>query len=229
MSLFVVGTDTGVGKTVVAATLLARYRSELRLVYWKPVATGGRLERDRDSVALLVPGAETVAEAYLFDEPLSPHLAARHEGVEIELERIATRWRELRTFFAGAGFVVEGAGGVLVPLNDHGVLLVDLVAAMALPVLVAARSTLGTINHTLLTIEALRGRGIEIAGVVLNGPSQPDNREAIERLGGVAVLAELPAFGLPGASAIAAAARDFDPDGVLRPLLVEGEIDPGGA
>ena len=215
MSLFVIGTDTGVGKTVVSAVLLARYRSERRLVYWKPVATGALIERDRDTVSALVPGVETVAEAYLFGEPASPHLAARREGDEIELSRISNRWRELRTAFAGCGFVVEGAGGLLVPLDERGTLLADMVGAMALPVLVVARSTLGTINHTLLTLEALRARDIEIAGVVLNGPSQPANREAIERFGEVAVLAELPSLGAPGASLVEASAREFDPGGAF--------------
>lgn len=219
MSLFVVGTDTGVGKTLVSAVILARYRALRRLVYWKPVATGALIERDRDTISTLVPGVETAAEAYLFDEPVSPHLAARREGSEIELARISARWRELRTAFDGCGFVVEGAGGVLVPLDEGGTLLADLVSAIALPVLLVARSTLGTINHTLLTLEALRARAIDVAGVVLNGPQQPANREAIERFGDVAVLAEIPALGAAGASLIEKSAREFDPDAALARWL----------
>jgi dethiobiotin synthase len=219
VSLFVVGTDGGVGKTLASAVILARYRAQRRMVYWKPVATGARVERDRDTIAALVPGIETAAEAYLFDEPVSPHLAARREGGAIELPRISTRWRELRTAFDGCGFVVEGAGGLLVPLDEGGTLLADLVAAIALPVLLVARSTSGAVNHTLLTLEALRTRAIEVAGVLLNGPPQAGNREAIERFGDVAVLAELPALGAAGASLIEATARGFDPDGALARWL----------
>lgn len=219
MSLFVVGTDSGVGKTVVCAAILARYRTLHRLVYWKPIAAGALLERDRDTVAALVPGVETAAEAYLFDEPVAPHVAARREGIAIEAARVSARWRELRTTFAGCGFVVEGTGGVLVPLDEEGTLLADLVARMALPALVVARSTLGTVNHTLLTLEALRARAIEVVGVVLNGPEQPAHREAIERLGDVAVVGELPSLGAAGASLLEATAQAFDPDAALARWL----------
>jgi dethiobiotin synthase len=228
VSLFVVGTDTGVGKTVVAAALLARYRERLPLVYWKPIATGASEDRDRDSVAALVPGIPSAAEAYLFADPVSPHLASRREGVPIELARIAARWRELRATFAGSGFVVEGAGGVLVPLDEEGTLLADLVAAMALPAVVVARSTLGTINHTLLTLEALRSRVVEVAGVVLDGPPDADNREAIERFGSVEVLGELPPIPDLGPATLTAAARALDPLSLLLPWL-DPEVRDGSA
>jgi dethiobiotin synthase len=219
MSLFVAGTDTGVGKTLVSALLLARYARELELVYWKPVATGAGTERDRTRVADLAPGASTAAEAYLFADPVSPHLAARREGESIELERVASRWRELSSVFPGAGFVVEGAGGLLVPLDDAGALLTDLIGALRLPVLLVARSTLGTINHTLLSLEALAHRDLAVAGVVLCGPRDEENRAAIERLGGVEVIAEVPHLTGVDAATVAAAAAELDPAGVLRPWL----------
>jgi len=219
VSLFVAGTDTEVGKTVVSALALARYRAERELVYWKPVATGSRDERDRDTIAELVPGIATAAESYLFLDPVSPHLASRLEANPIELPRIAARWRELRQIFAAAEFVIEGAGGLLVPLDESGTMLVDLVAGMRLPVLLTARSTLGTINHTLLSLEALRLRDVEVAGVVLDGPRHPENREAIERFGRVPVVAEVAPLGALGAGAITAAAADFDRDGLLAPWL----------
>jgi dethiobiotin synthase len=219
VSLFVAGTDTGVGKTVVAAAVLARYARELGLVYWKPVATGAAGERDRTTVEALVPGASTVAEAYLFGAAVSPHLAARTEGEHIEIARVLARWRELRSTFPGSGFVVEGAGGLLVPLDDAGTLLADLVGALRLPVLLVARSTLGTINHTLLTLEALGRRELAVAGVVLCGPPDKDNREAIEKFGGVEVVAELPWLEGVDAASLAAAAAELDPGGKLRPWL----------
>lgn len=222
MSLFVVGTDTGVGKTLAAAALLARYGGERPLVYWKPIATGSTDERDRDTVAALVPGVATAAEAYLFGDPVSPHLAARREGSTIELPRVAARWRELRATFAPAAFVIEGAGGVLVPLDEAGTLLVDLVAGLGAPALLVARSTLGTINHTLLSLEALRARDVEVAGVVLSGPPDAANREAIERFGGVEVVGELPPLPEVSAATVAAAAREFDVEGALASFLAGG-------
>jgi dethiobiotin synthase len=192
MTLFVAGTDTGVGKTVVSALLVARYGGARPLGYWKPVATGAADERDRATVEALVPGVTAPAEAYLFADPVSPHLAARREGVPIELARIAARYSELRAVWPGHAWVVEGAGGLLVPLDDEGTLQVELVGQMAAPLLLVARSTLGTINHTLLSLEAARRRSLAVAGVALSGPPNADNREAIERFGEVPVLAELP-------------------------------------
>jgi dethiobiotin synthase len=194
VSLFVAGTDTGVGKTVVSALLLARYGAAGGPVYWKPIATGARDERDRDTVAELVPGATTAAEAYLFADPVSPHLAARRDGTPIELERIVSRWRELRRTFPERAFVVEGAGGLLVPLDESGTLVVDLVRALALPVLLVARSTLGTINHTLLSLEALRARHLEPRALFLVGAPHASNRATLERMSGVARVFEVPAF-----------------------------------
>jgi dethiobiotin synthase len=223
VSLFVAGTDTGVGKTVVSALLLARYGAAGGPVYWKPIATGARDERDRDTVAELVPGATTAAEAYLFADPVSPHLAARRDGTPIELERIVSRWRELRRTFPERAFVVEGAGGLLVPLDESGTLVVDLVRALALPVLLVARSTLGTINHTLLSLEALRARAIDVAGVVLVGPPQAENREAIAARGRVHVIGEVPPLAAPSAGAVAAVAAELDPAGELGLWLAGGE------
>ena len=219
MSLFLAGTDGGVGKTVMAAALLARYSRELGLVYWQPVATGSALARDRTTVEELVPGASTVAESYLFADAVSPHLAARAEGERIELARVLGRWRELRSTFPGSGFVVEGAGGLLVPLDDAGTLLADLVVALRLPVLLVARSSPGTINHTLLSLEALARREVAVAGVALCGPPDPDHRETIERFGGVEVVAELPRLEAVDAPTLAAAAAELDPRGTLRPWL----------
>ncbi|HSM14977.1 MAG TPA: dethiobiotin synthase [Thermoanaerobaculia bacterium] len=219
MSLFVTGTDTGVGKTVVSALVLARYGRELALGYWKPVATGEATEHDRTTIEELVPGALTAAESYLFPTPVSPHLAARLDGERIELARVLARWNELSAVFPGTGFLVEGAGGALVPLDDSGTMMVDLIARLALPVLLVARSTLGTINHSLLTLEALRRRDLALAGVVLVGPPDEENRRAIERFGEVEVVSEVPALEAVDAGSIAAAAAEFDFGGALRPWL----------
>jgi malonyl-CoA O-methyltransferase len=225
LTLAVVGTGTEVGKTVVSAVLLARYVAELPLAYWKPVATG-ELGSERDAAVvrrLAGPGPQIVPEAYLFTDPLSPHLAARLTGAVIDPAKLAADLARLRAV-AGRGLVVEGVGGVLVPLSEPsergpGVLLADWLAAAALPCLVVALSTLGTINHTLLTLEALRARRIAVAGVVLNGPPNLENRRAIERFGDIEVVAELPPLAPLDPAAVARAARDFDPTGRLAPHL----------
>lgn len=245
MSLFVTGSDTGVGKTVVSALLLRRYAAELDLAYWKPVASGAggpNPERDSTTVAGLVPeSVEIRLEMHLLRDPVSPHLAARREGVVIDLDQIAAAWEGWQKVSPERGVVVEGAGGVMVPLNERqrlgrgsvplgggafsgsplgsarspgGELMIDLMALLELPVLLVARSTLGTINHTLLSLDALRRRGIPIAGIVLNGPADDDNRQAIEAYGDVQVIAAVEPFDA-SAAGVARAAAAFDPEGEL--------------
>jgi malonyl-CoA O-methyltransferase len=220
VSLAVVGTGTGVGKTVVSAVLLARYMGHSSLAYWKPVATGSRDGRDVDEVARLAPPAvEIFPETYLFREPLSPHLAARLDGASIDPAHLLAELARHRAETPDRPLVVEGAGGLLVPLTDAD-LLIDFFAAAPLPCLLVALSGLGTINHTLLSLEALRARDMEIAGVVLNGPPNPENRAAIERFGKVAVVAELsPLLALDRAS-VARVAEELDRHGALASHLV---------
>ena len=222
-ALAVVGTDTGVGKTVVAAILATAWAAREPVAYWKPVATGGYPDDpdlDAATVARLAgPEVRVLSEAYLFPDPLSPHLAARLVGATIEPARLLSELARHRGGGAGGrSLVVEGVGGVLVPLTDEGYLWADLLLAARLPCLLVGRSTLGTINHTLLTLEALRGRGIGVLGVVLDGPPNRENRRAIERLGRVPILAEVPPLTLDRAG-IAAAARAFDPEGRLWKAL----------
>lgn len=187
--VFVTGTDTGVGKTMVSAWLVRGWQA----AYWKPVQSGTADGWDADVVRTVAPQAPIHPSTYALPEPLSPHAAAMQAGTEIQLDafHLPPERRPL---------VVEGAGGVLVPLNDRHT-MADLMQRLGLPVVVVARSGLGTINHTLLTIEALRRRQIAIAGVVLNGPANPSNRQAIEHFGGVAVVDELPPLAGPAALA----------------------------
>ena len=183
--VFVTGTDTDIGKTLVSAWLTRHWRAE----YWKPVQTGAAEDSDSATISALVPAAVIHPPANLFQSALSPHAAAELEGTRIELDAMPLP--------AGAGpLVVEGAGGILAPLNDTA-LTIDFAARLGLPVLVVARSGLGTLNHTLLTLEALRRRGLSILGVVMNGAANPANRRAIEHFGAVAVLAEIPPLADP--------------------------------
>ena len=216
--LFVTGTDTGVGKTMVAAACMHRFRSNRPLCYWKPVQTG--IERDDDTATVRRLGKCTAAE--IFDhgirlpQPVSPHLAARRAGVRIDLDSLI---EISRTFPASCVPLVEGAGGLLVPLNETET-IADLVAALELAVLVVARDALGTINHTLLTLAVLRQRSLPIAGVIINGAPDPQIRGAIEGLGGSPIIAQVPRFSPLTPDSLGNWARiELDPAGMLLEFL----------
>ncbi|MEM1180234.1 MAG: dethiobiotin synthase [Acidobacteriota bacterium] len=214
--VIVTGTDTEIGKTVASALVCARYRRELPLAYWKPIASGAVEGRDVEDVAELS-GAETIEEHVLLREPLSPHLAARLEGRRIDPGAVVADFERHRE--GGRALVIEGAGGVHVPITDDGVMLLDLFERFGLPAVVVARSSLGTINHTLLTLEALRARGIEVAGVVLSGVPNAENLRAIRDFGDVDILGELPPLDPLSRRTVEACALGFDPEGRLRPCL----------
>ena len=228
MQVLVTGTGTEIGKTVVSAVLLAHWAGRTHVTYWKPVATGAEEGSDSHEVASLAgPEVRILKECYRFGPPLSPHLAARLAGVEIEPERILSAYRRHRASVDDGLLVVEGIGGLLVPLTDRGYLLADLLKDLALPCLVVASSQLGTINHTLLTLEALRSRGLSLAGVVLNGPANLENRWAIERFGRTRVVAELQTLDPLSRETVARAASEFDRDRVLERCLLGSRPDAG--
>jgi dethiobiotin synthetase len=182
-SLFVTGTDTNVGKTLLSALLVAA----LDAIYWKPIQTGATEGTDRQTVINLadIPEAQTIPESYCFDPPLSPHLAAEASGVTIDLARIRVQLKVDKPVIA------EGAGGILVPINDSELML-DLARHLGFPILIAARSALGTINHTLLTVRALRCAKMRIKGIVMIGNRNRDNERSIEQFGAVPVVGWIP-------------------------------------
>jgi len=209
--LFVTGTDTGVGKTVLCAALMIRYPGAR---YWKPIQTGS----DDDTAEVLRLSESSRDAAYLhgvrLPDPVSPHLAAQRANVRINLEAHATAPKE-----SDAAWIVEGAGGVLVPVNESD-LMVHLMERLGLPVVIASRTTLGTINHTLLTIEALRARRLTVAGVVMIGDPDQDNRRAIEHYGSVPVLGEMPRLEpFNGGTLRRWAIESFDPESQLQEFL----------
>lgn len=177
----ITGTDTDVGKTVFAAGLAAHLGAR----YWKPVQAGLAGATDSELVAQLVDGRATILpEAYRLATPCSPHEAARIDRVTIDPARLTLPDGD-------EALVVEGAGGALVPLSND-LLIADLFARWGLPVVVVARTALGTINHSLLTIEALRARGIAIVGIAFSGDENTHSEAAIVRFGQVRHLGRLP-------------------------------------
>ena len=182
MSRFIVtGTDTGIGKTVLAAALTGHLKAR----YWKPVQAGLEGESDSECVARLsgLGAGAVLPEAYRLNTPCSPHQAAAIDGVVIDPARFALPEDD-------GPLVVEGAGGVLVPLSEQ-LLYADLFARWGLPVLLAARTELGTINHSLLSIEALRARGVEIAGIAFIGAGNAESERVICAIGKVRRLGRL--------------------------------------
>jgi dethiobiotin synthetase len=182
MTAFVVtGTDTGIGKTVFAAALTGALNAH----YGKPVQAGLDDGADRDHVAALsgVPAEHVLPEAYRLNTPCSPHRAAELDGVVIDLAKLALPQQR--------PLVIEGAGGALVPVTRNAT-YADVFAWWNLPVIVVARTALGTINHSLLTVEALRSRGVPIHGVAFVGDANEDSEATICAMGEVKRLGRLP-------------------------------------
>jgi malonyl-CoA O-methyltransferase len=194
--VFVTGTGTGIGKTVVSAALAYRWGA----TYWKPVQTGIDAEPGDSETVSSLSGARVHPPRHVFRAPLSPEAAAALEGRSIALTDFDLPDGE-------GPIVVEGAGGVLVPLNAQ-CLMVDLMVRLALPVVLVAGTALGTINHSLLSLAALRARHLPVLGVVLVGPDDAGNRDAILRHGGVGLLGTMPTLSplTPGALREAASA-----------------------
>jgi dethiobiotin synthetase len=200
---FIAGTDTGVGKTIISAMLLLAGGG----IYWKPVQSGSMDGTDTDIIRKLtgLGDGHFEKESYRLTEPLSPHQSAQMENKHIDIKNILTDFgniragistgfmpdRDISTSMGGKQLIIEGAGGILVPLNRKH-MMADVAGAIGFPVMLVCRTALGTINHTLLTLEALKARDIPVAGVVMNGEPNPDNRDAIEYYGEVRVLCTIP-------------------------------------
>lgn len=182
-TFIVTGTDTGIGKTVFAAGLVGL----LDASYWKPVQAGSLEETDSDVVRRLSgrPPQHILPERWRLSTPVSPHLAAERDGLVIDPDTLDPP--------AGLGhpLVIEGAGGLLVPLTRNA-LQIDVFARWRAPVVLCARTSLGTINHSLLSIEALRRRDIVILGLAFIGEANVDSEETICKMGNVRRLGRLP-------------------------------------
>lgn len=182
---FIAGTGTGVGKTFFASILMKKYDFH----YWKPIQTGKFTENDTLYIKkkLGIENNRFHKPIYTFKKPLSPHLASRYEKISISIKKI----KKPNTI---KPLIIEGAGGVLVPLNKKN-LIIDLIKKFRLPVIIVSKSILGTINHTLMTLEILKKNKIKVFGVVLNNVKNKkegnDNAKSIETFGKIKVLTQI--------------------------------------
>jgi dethiobiotin synthetase len=211
-AIVVTGTDTDVGKTVFAAALVAA----LDGYYWKPVQAGLEGETDAEIVQRLsgLPPARVLPEVYRLTTAAAPHLAAERDGIEIDFEGLA----EAPILTQDRAVIIEGAGGLLVPLN-RSLLQIELFARWGAPVVLVASTRLGTINHSLLSLEALRRRRIPLLGIVFVGDENADSERTITDMGGVRHLGRLPHLDpLDGAPLRAAFAANFRAADFLAPV-----------
>jgi dethiobiotin synthetase len=201
---FVTGIGTEIGKTVAAATLVEALQAD----YWKPIQSGDLDHSDSMKVQNWITNTQTriFPERFRLNTPLSPHASAAIDGVEIKVQ-------DFQLPNTSRPLIIEGAGGLMVPLN-HQETMLDLMQNLNLPVILVSRHYLGSINHTLLSLEVLRSRGIVLAGLLYNGAENVASEQAIEALSGVKVMGRVGEMGEISAEAIAQQAE------VLRRLLL---------
>jgi dethiobiotin synthetase len=185
--LFVTGIGTDVGKTIVSAILCEYFRFD----YWKPIQTGRALGTDNETLDQLVSHEQFTAhpETYLLENPLSPHAAAKIEDETIVLDQITLPTRD-------PNLIIEGAGGLMVPINHNNETICDLIVKFQCPVVVVIKEYLGNINHSLLTLSHLKDRNIPIFGVVYVGDELPETEKIIQKMTGVKTLFRVPIFPL---------------------------------
>lgn len=178
---FITGIGTGIGKTIVSAILTEKLKAD----YWKPIQSGDLEISDSLFVKHIVSEKTIIhPESYRLSEPLSPHLSAKLDGIEISLKAI----KKPET---NNNLIIEGAGGLMVPLNDRELIL-DLIKSLGVKVIVVSQNYLGSINHTLLTLELLKVHQIEIAGLIFNGTENTDSEQYISKYSNVKVLGRIP-------------------------------------
>ena len=176
MKQFIVaGIGTEIGKTVASAILTAGLKAD----YWKPVQAGDLAKGDAYWIHNWVPSATVHPSTYALTQPLSPHSAAEIDGITIELEKFKIPTDQT--------LIIELAGGIMVPLNDHETNL-DLIKHLNLPVILVSKNYLGSINHTLLTYEILKSRNIPMAGIIFNGQTNASGEAFIVKHTGLPVL-----------------------------------------
>ncbi|MBB6175513.1 MULTISPECIES: dethiobiotin synthase [Anoxybacillus] len=197
---FITGTDTDVGKTFVTACMLRTLTDKrIRATAYKPVQSGAQwrdgkwVAPDVDMYRKVINVADEDGCTYLLKTPCSPHLAAKIDGVTIEPDRILLHMRRLQQTH---DFVlVEGAGGIAVPLVDESFLVAHLAQLLSLPIIIVARASVGTINHTVLTVQYAKSFGLQIAGIIMNGFSTPKNEIEQENIRMIEAMTNIPVIG----------------------------------
>ena len=177
----ITGIGTDVGKTVVSSIIAETMRAS----YWKPVQAGDLDNSDSIKVERYTDRVQVLPEAFRLTEPMSPHAAAEIDGVEIQMH-------DLKVPEVEGNLVIEGAGGLMVPINSSGLTYADVFGVWKIPAIVVSKHYLGSINHTLMTIEILKGRGVEIAGIVFVGDENLASESIILKITGVKMIARVP-------------------------------------
>ena len=182
LKLIICGTDTDVGKTLISSFFVRGLQS----FYWKPIQSGVETETDSQSILRFseIKKEKILKEAYIFKKPVSPHWAAEIDEKKIDINL-------LKLPSTDGSLIVETAGGVMVPITRN-FLQIDQIKRWDLPVIIVCRSSLGTLNHTLLTIEALKKRNIKILGLIVNGEKHLDNPKTLQEFSKLPIIAEFP-------------------------------------
>ena len=192
---FITGIGTGIGKTITSAVLTEKLKAD----YWKPIQSGDLAQSDSLAIEGLISNQKTKIhpELYRLNQPLSPHLSAKLDGIEIELDKFILPETE-------NNLIVEGAGGLMVPLNGKELIL-DLIKHLNIPVIVVSQNYLGSINHTLLTINTLKQHQITIKGIIFNGDTNLESEDyilkytSVKHLGNIPTLKQLDAANIENA------------------------------
>ncbi|SHE86772.1 dethiobiotin synthase [Pedobacter caeni] len=179
---FITGIGTGIGKTIVSAILTEKLQAD----YWKPIQSGDLDHSDSLSIAALISNQKTTIhpEQFKLTQPLSPHLSARIDGIQITAAAITAP-------ATSNNLVIEGAGGLMVPINEQELIL-DLIKSLNAKVIVVSQNYLGSINHTLLTLEVLKLNKVEVEGLIFNGPANEESERYISTYSGIPILGRIP-------------------------------------
>jgi dethiobiotin synthetase len=208
-SYFITGIGTDVGKTVVSSILCEL----LHATYWKPIQSGDLHNSDRKKLEFWTnESIETIPEAFVLSQPLSPHVAAKIDGIFIDPLMLQLPKTD-------GNLIVEGAGGWLVPINEAGITFADLAEQWNIPIILVSRHYLGSINHTLLSIESIQSRNVNIHGIIYVGEPLPDTCEIIEKISGVKTLFTVPIFDKVDKETIKLFVNELVKNGTLKSLI----------
>lgn len=214
-ALFITGTSTEIGKTIVSALLCQAYHHySIPVSYWKPIQTGSDNDTQTIKNLTALPEDWVINPIYSLVKPVAPFSAAHAENRIIDMDSIISFWKNAPS----RHYIIEGAGGLLVPLTADSTIR-ELILRFKSPVVVVATTQLGTINHTLLTVEALKNKSIPIVGIVLVGVQQDELTCIIEKFSGVKVIAQIPLLSSLTRDVISTYSIRCFPESFLRSFL----------